>query len=49
MGKDGSVLSQGETAMVEDALVNTGAAGWPDVDSAWWAVRRMQIKLHRWL
>jgi RNA-directed DNA polymerase len=48
MGKGGSVLSQGETAMVEDAPVNTGAAGWPDFDSAWSAVRRMQVKLHRW-
>jgi RNA-directed DNA polymerase len=35
--------------MVEDAPVNTGAAGWPDSDSAWWAVRRMQLKLHRWV
>jgi RNA-directed DNA polymerase len=34
--------------MVEDAPVNTGAAGWPDSGSAWWAVRRMQLKLHRW-
>jgi RNA-directed DNA polymerase len=28
--------------------VNTGAAGWPDPDSAYFAVRRMQTKLHRW-
>ena len=34
--------------MVEDAPVNTGAVQWPDVDSAFWAVRRMQLKLHRW-
>ncbi|MCA1682181.1 MAG: group II intron reverse transcriptase/maturase [Actinobacteria bacterium] len=34
--------------MSEDAPVNTGAAGWPDPDSAYFAVRRMQIKLHRW-
>ncbi|MGH3501123.1 MAG: hypothetical protein ACRDQA_09575 [Nocardioidaceae bacterium] len=34
--------------MSEDAPVNTGAARWPDADSAFFAVRRMQIKLHRW-
>lgn len=34
--------------MPEDALVNTGAAQWPSPDSAYWAVREMQIKLHRW-
>jgi retron-type reverse transcriptase len=34
--------------MFEDAPVNTGAVQWPDPDSAFWAVRRMQIKLHRW-
>ncbi|MET7729701.1 reverse transcriptase domain-containing protein [Streptomyces mirabilis] len=34
--------------MSEDALVNTGAVRWPDADSAYLAVRRMQIKLHRW-
>ena len=34
--------------MFEDAPVNTGAVQWPDVDSAFWTVRRMQIKLHRW-
>ena len=34
--------------MSEDAPVNTGAVRWPDVDSAYLAVRRMQIKLHRW-
>lgn len=35
--------------MSEDAPVNTGAAiGWPDPDSAYFAVRRMQTKLHRW-
>lgn len=34
--------------MVEDALVNTGAVQWPDPDSAFWTVRRMQVKLHRW-
>ncbi|MFG2708816.1 group II intron reverse transcriptase/maturase [Streptomyces sp. NPDC048386] len=34
--------------MFEDAPVNTGAVGWPDPDSAHFAVRRMQTKLHRW-
>ena len=34
--------------MFEDAPVNAGAVQWPDVDSAFWTVRRMQIKLHRW-
>jgi RNA-directed DNA polymerase len=34
--------------MSEDAPVNAGAAGWPQPDSAYLAVRRMQIKLHRW-
>ena len=35
--------------MSEDALVNTGAVQWPDEGSAYFAVRRMQTKLHRWL
>ena len=34
--------------MFEDAPVNTGAVKWPDADSAFWTVRRMQTKLHRW-
>ena len=34
--------------MSEDALANTGAAYWPDPDSAYLAVRKMQIKLHHW-
>ena len=34
--------------MSEDALVNTGAAEWPHPDVAYFAVRRMQAKLHRW-
>ncbi|MER7127306.1 group II intron reverse transcriptase/maturase [Micrococcus luteus] len=34
--------------MSEDAPVNSGAVRWPDPDSAYLAVRRMQIKLHRW-
>lgn len=31
-----------------DTSVNTGVVNWPDNDSAWLAVRRMQVKLHRW-
>ncbi|MCA1606040.1 MAG: group II intron reverse transcriptase/maturase [Actinobacteria bacterium] len=34
--------------MSEDAPVNIGAVEWPGVDSAYFAVRRMQTKLHRW-
>lgn len=34
--------------MSEEALVNTNAVRWPDPDSAYFAVRRMQTKLHRW-
>ena len=34
--------------MSEAALVNTGAVIWPDPDSAYFTVRRMQTKLHRW-
>jgi RNA-directed DNA polymerase len=48
MGKGGSVLSQGGKVMSEDAPVNTGAVEWPSPDSAYFAVRRMQTKLHRW-
>ena len=34
--------------MPGDAPVNTGAVAWPSADSAYFAVREMQIKLHRW-
>jgi RNA-directed DNA polymerase len=34
--------------MPEDAPVNTGVVAWPSADSAYFAVREMQIKLHRW-
>ena len=34
--------------MFEVTPVNTGVAGWPDPVSAAAAVRRMQLKLHRW-
>src|SRR6184192_3791694 len=48
MGKGGSVSVKEGKAMPEDASVNTGAVRWPDPDSAYLAVRRMQTKLHRW-
>ena len=48
MGKGGSERKQGGTVMSEDALVNTGAAGWPSFARAYVAVRRMQTKLHGW-
>jgi RNA-directed DNA polymerase len=48
MGKGDSVSYQGGTVMSEGASVNTGAVGWPDADSAYFAVRRMQTKLYRW-
>ena len=34
--------------MSEDAPANTGAAGWPGPVTAFFAVQRMQTKLHRW-
>jgi RNA-directed DNA polymerase len=34
--------------MVEDTPVNTGVGARPVIDEAWWPVRRMQLKLHRW-
>src|SRR5215210_9550050 len=34
--------------MPEDTPMNIGVTRWPDADSAYFAVRRMQIKLHRW-
>jgi RNA-directed DNA polymerase len=34
--------------MSEDALVNAGVVEWPHPDSAYFTVRSMQIKLHRW-
>lgn len=34
--------------MPEGAPVNTGAVEWPHPDSAYFTVREMQIKLHRW-
>ena len=48
MGKGGSVSVNEETAMVEDAPVNTGAVVWPTPGEAQAEVRRMQLKLHRW-
>jgi RNA-directed DNA polymerase len=34
--------------MSEDASVNIDAVVWPEPDVAYFAVRKMQIKLHRW-
>jgi RNA-directed DNA polymerase len=34
--------------MSGDAPVNTGAVQWPDESLAYYTVRRMQTKLHRW-
>lgn len=34
--------------MPEGALVNTSAVAWPHPDSAYFTVREMQAKLHRW-
>ena len=34
--------------MSEDAPGNPGAAEWPDENTAYFAVRRMQTKLHGW-
>jgi RNA-directed DNA polymerase len=34
--------------MSEDTPVNASVAEWPDRDSAYFTVRKMQIKLHRW-
>jgi RNA-directed DNA polymerase len=48
MGKGDSVSVGEGKVMSEDAPVNAGAVEWPDPDSAYLAVRRMQIKLHRW-
>lgn len=48
MGKGGSVLGDEGTVMSEEAPANTGAVEWPDPDSAYFAVRSMQTKLHRW-
>jgi RNA-directed DNA polymerase len=48
MGKGGSVSVKEGIPMSEDAPVNTGAVCWPDLESAEYAVRRMQTKLHRW-
>jgi RNA-directed DNA polymerase len=31
-----------------DTSVNIDVAAWPETDAAWFAVRRMQLKLHRW-
>jgi hypothetical protein len=47
-GKGGSVSVKEGIPMSEEALVNTSAVCWPDLESAERTVRRMQTKLHRW-
>src|SRR4051794_5983060 len=47
-GRAAACQSSGRTVMVEDTSVNTGVGAWPAMDEAWWPVRRMQLKLHRW-
>ena len=46
--REEATIEQRGTVMSEDASVNTGAVDWPGADRAWWAVRRMQTKLHCW-
>jgi RNA-directed DNA polymerase len=48
MGKGGSVSVKEGDVMSEDAPVNTGAVEWPSPDLAYFTVRSMQTKLHRW-
>jgi RNA-directed DNA polymerase len=48
MGKGGSVPVKERNAMPEGAPANAGAVRWPSADSAYFTVREMQIKLHRW-
>ena len=48
MGKGGSVSVKEKTAVDGDTPVNTGVVAWPENDTAWFLVRRMQLKLHRW-
>ena len=47
MGKGGSVSAR-EGSNVEDGPGNPGAAEWPNENTAYFAVRRMQTKLHGW-
>jgi RNA-directed DNA polymerase len=48
LGKGGSVPVKEKTVMPEDTPMNTGVTRWPDPNSAYFGVRRMQVKLHRW-
>ena len=48
MGKGGSVSVKEGIVMSEDAPVNTGAVEWLHPEWAYFTVRRMQAKLHRW-
>jgi RNA-directed DNA polymerase len=48
MGKGGSVSVKEGNVMSEDAPGNPGAVEWLHPEWAYFAVRRMQAKLHRW-
>jgi RNA-directed DNA polymerase len=49
MGKGGSVFRKEGAVMPEDTPVNTGVPiAWPDADTAFFRVRKMQTKLHQW-
>src|SRR6478609_1385147 len=47
-GRTAACRSRSRLQRDGDTLVNTGVVAWPDEDSAWATVRRMQLKLHRW-
>src|SRR3954451_12139061 len=47
-GRTAACRSRSRLQRDGDTLVNTGVVAWPDEDSAWSTVRRMQLKLHRW-
>ena len=47
MGKGGSVPVK-EESNVRRCAGDTGAVEWPHPDSAYFTVRSMQAKLHRW-
>ena len=48
MGKGDSVSDKEERNVRRCAGENTGAVNWPDPNSAYFTVRRMQTKLHHW-
>src|SRR5260370_35943843 len=48
MGEDGRVSVRGGKEMSEGARGNPGAGEWREENRAYFAVRRMQTKLHGW-